>query len=799
MSAILSDQLQVWGIEDNIIIYTDGSIGFALELTPLDVSCADDYIANQIHDDLCKFLNSLPSGVDLQFIQEITEGNNQIINENERLCHLSNSELIKKLNLKRVNDLRHYDEQGLIPTHKLKLIIRKPLSKSLITKKSVFSSEKRFPQISEKNLQIEVKALKKLQGEIYQQLQNMRLTVKTIETEKIVSDVYDLWNPIRSLKQNIKMESYDPSDLREAITFTDSVINEAGFSLGKMKHKVISLKVLPGQTFSTMVSCLRQLPFDSKLFLSVHVPDQQKEIENLQTQRRLAFSMVYGKQTGVSDLESEAKFQDLEELLAQLVTSGEKVFHFGLNVLLRSESEDVLEDQVSQTLMLIRDLDGAEGLEETIASFDIFKDFSFPNARVKERTKRIKTSNLADMLPVYGPWTGHNEPKVILRSRMGNIFKFNPFSSELTNPNQIISGSSGSGKSFLTNLLLIQMLKENPQIFIVDIGGSYKKVCDNLSGQYIPLGLDTDISINPFDLGQGETNPSNDKIKFLLALIESMTKEEADTGLKKLERSEIEQAILEIYDENKIPTLSQLKDKLLKHNEPSLNKIGKILKSWCGNTPYGRFLDSQTNVDIHKDTVCFDLKGLELYPDLQSSCLLMISDLVVRKSQSDKSRMKYLVFDECWSLLQGEGANFIGSIFRTCRKYFMSCIAISQNIDDFARSSASSAIMSNSSIKWLLIQRGSDKERLKEVLELNDNEINLISTLSQVSGSYSEAFLMCENKRSVVVIECTPYEYWLATTAPKDITLMEEELKKDPTQSQMELIFKLAQLSPQGA
>ncbi|MCB0368379.1 MAG: ATP-binding protein, partial [Bdellovibrionales bacterium] len=656
-----------------------------------------------------------------------------------------------------------------------------------------------FPDISEKNLKSEVKSLHKLKSEIIQQLEGLKIKADFISSEKIVSEVYDLWNPARSFKNKIKLDSYDPNDIRSSVTFTDAILDETGFSLGNINHKVISLKLLPGQTFSTMASVLRGLPFDSKLFLSVKVPDQQKEIESLQTQRRLAFSMVYGKQNGVSDLESEAKFQDLEDLVSQLVSSGEKVFHFGLNILLKSESKEELEDQVSQTLLLLRDFEGAEGLEETIASFEIFKEFSFPNARVNERVRRIKTTNLADLLPIYGPWTGHSEPKVLLRSRMGNLFKFNPFSSELTNPNQIISGSSGSGKSFLTNLLLIQMLKENPQIFIVDIGGSYKKVCDNLSGQYIPLGIDSGIALNPFDLAPGESLPSNEKIKFLLALIESMTKEETDSGLKKLERSEIEQAILELYDANSKPRLTHLKDKLLEHTEPSLQKIGKILKSWCGNTPYGRFLDAQTNVDIHRDTVCFDLKGLELYPDLQSSCLLMISDLVLRKSQVDKSRMKYLVFDECWSLLQGEGAKFIGSIFRTCRKYFMSCIAISQNIDDFAKSSASSAIMTNSSIKWLLIQRGADKERLKEVLELNDSEVGLISSLVQVQGSYSEAFLICEAKRSVVVIESTPHEYWLATTAPKDITLMNQEKQKYPDLNQLQLIFQLAEKYPQGA
>ena len=120
------------------------------------------------------------------------------------------------------------------------------------------------------------------------------------------------------------------------------------------------------------------------------------------------------------------------------------------------------------------------------------------------------------------------------------------------------------------------MLKDDPQIFIVDIGGSYKKTCDNLQGQYIPLGIDQGITINPFDLSPGETIPSSEKIKFLLALIESMTKEETESGLKKLERSEIEQAILKLYEESATPKLSDLKDALLEHPEIELKRIARL-------------------------------------------------------------------------------------------------------------------------------------------------------------------------------------------------------------------------------
>lgn len=130
--------------------------------------------------------------------------------------------------------------------------------------------------------------------------------------------------------------------------------------MGDYFYRIISLKLLPDQTFATMAAKLRELPFDSRLSLTVRVPDQQKELESLQTQRRIAFSMVAGKKTGVADLESEAKFRDLESLLEQMVAAGEKVFHMSLQITLRSKFQEDLENKVSETLAKVREMSGAE-------------------------------------------------------------------------------------------------------------------------------------------------------------------------------------------------------------------------------------------------------------------------------------------------------------------------------------------------------------------------------------------------------------------------------------------------------
>jgi conjugal transfer ATP-binding protein TraC len=326
-----------------------------------------------------------------------------------------------------------------------------------------------------------------------------------------------------------------------------------------------------------------------------------------------------------------------------------------------------------------------------------------------------------------------------------------------------------------------------------------KKLCNTFKGQYIPLGVETNLSINPFDLPTGETIPTSPKIKFLLSLVEIMTKENERHQLGKLEKALIEAAIEEVYQTSINPRLSDLKNILLKHEEKALNRIGKILNSWCGDSAYGKFVDQPTTLRLDKQIVSFDLKGLDSYPDLQSVCLFIITDYVWREVQKDRSSMKFLVFDECWKLMEHDSAQvFISEVFRTFRKYMASVIAISQNIDDFAKSKAATAILPNSSIKWVLKQKGADKERLKEVLNLNPNEVLLVESLEQERGKFSEAFLIAEDNRAVVLIESTPLEYWLATTDGRDIGKINEYKKLYPELDELSLLKKLADDYPIG-
>ena len=797
MSKTLADYLQIWGVEEDMVVFADGSLGFAFDAMPIDASCAADESVSDLAQRLATFLNSLPVGLDVQFVQDIKPGNAAIVRHHASLVTTPRYGLADVMTAERCRRYSDLDASGELPMHSMMIIVRRPWSGKRVGKPRVLSRSNSFPAMTSRAFQNELSDAARLRDDLFGQLSSLGMRPRPMTTEAVLDAIYQQWNPSRP----IGLKGYDPENVRSSILFSDASIHDRGFAIGEVHHRIISLKTLPDQSFAAMAACLRGLPFGSRLFLSLHVPDQMKELDALQTQRRMAYSMAFGRKTGVSDIESTAKFADLERLLEQMIAQGEKVFHVGVNVLLRSEHEEDLRAQVAHTLAVLREMGGAEGLEEGLAAFDIFSSVSLPNCRVSERTKRLETSNLCDLLPIYGPWRGHALPRVMLRTRAGSLLSLDPFDASLSNANQLISGASGAGKSFLTNVLLLQMLKEDPRVYFVDIGGSYRKLCENLGGQYVDLALGNGdgLAINPFDLAPGEKIPSSHKVKFLLGLVELMTKEDDQERVPRLERAEIENAIMTLYEGGVSPRLSDLRAALLGHKDTAINRYGRILSSWCRDTPFGRFIDRPTSIKLDSRIVAFDLKGMESYPDLQAVCLFIITDLVWRDVQCDRKTMKFLVFDECWKLLKSDaGLTFIEEVFRTFRKYFASAIAISQDIDDFARSKIAGAILPNCAIKWVLMQPQGDKTRLKEVLALNENEVALVSSVHQKKGIYSEAFLIAGTERTLAVVESTPLELWIATTDPRDLAMIDTHRGKHPEKSHLEILRDLAELFPRG-
>jgi conjugal transfer ATP-binding protein TraC len=790
----LSDYLDIWGFEKDLTLFTDASLGFGFELNPIDVSMWSDDEKNSFSDRLSHFLNGLPEGISFQIVYDIVKDSEEAISGHLKLVDPMASTISKSLASTRVEKLKALNANQAMPKFRVFLFVRRPNEEKVLDRASLFSKAKKHFDLIESRLQSGIDGTNKLRANLKNQLEGLGLSCRGILPRELAEILYLQWNPTRG----VELGQYDPDNLRDSLLFSNVEVEKDHFQIGRKKFRVLSLKTLPEQSYSGMMHVIRDLPFGSRAYLSCHVPQQMKEIEKLERSRRIAFSLVAGRRNEVSDLESQAKLQDIETLLSQMIADGEKVFNVSLQVLIDGATEAELDAKATEVLSCMRALSGAEGLEETLAGFSIFCDLSIPNATARERVKKVKTSNLRDLLPIYGTWAGHTTPAILLRNTDGALVSLDVFSSDHTNYNMLISGASGSGKSYLANTLILQMLKSRPQVFFVDIGGSYRKLCENLDGQYLGLGADTDLAINPFDLNEGETEPSPEKVKFLVGLVELMTREDGDTHLPRLHRAEIEEAIFSLYKKSPAPVLSQLQAILAAHPDAEIKRYARVLMPWCGSTAFGKFVDRPTTVKLTSDLVAFDLKGLESYADLQAVCLFIITDFIWRSVQKERTRQKFVVFDECWQLLKSQaGAAFIESVYRTFRKYNASAVAISQSIEDFAGSSVSSAILSNCSIKWILLQQNINEDRFKELLHLNDNEIAVLQSLHQKKGEYSQGFLMAQNRHTLVMIESTPLEYWISTTDPRDLTKV-DELEATKLHTKPEILELLAKRYPNG-
>ena len=327
------------------------------------------------------------------------------------------------------------------------------------------------------------------------------------------------------------------------------------------------------------------------------------------------------------------------------------------------------------------------------------------------------------------------------------------------------------------------------KVFVIDIGGSYKKLTKALDGQYIEIDLSQKYRINPFHLNDVQKGPTDQKIKSLVSMIELMVIDDGisfgQSGterLDKLTKVQLEKEIIDLFDEkkeqNKLPILSDLKERLQKTNEESLKRISKMLYIWTGNRPYGKLLDGYGSLNTETNICSFDLKGLSQYPDLQSVMILTLTDFILSQIEEDKSVRKRIILDEAWELLKSQAAaSFMEYCARTLRKTGSGITFITQGIEEIVNSPIGSAILNNTATKILMLQKG-DIEVLRKNLKLNHQEIELIQTLEQKKGIYSEGFLMEGLESQVIQIHPIPLEYWLSTSDAVDNNHLESLVEK---------------------
>jgi type-IV secretion system protein TraC len=808
-NASLSNELPYWEFLNapfpHLILW-DGSLSTGIELLPIDIECFDESRINQLAIGLRSFVNSLPEGTTVQFYVKVETDFEETLKRHDGLVN-SNVVFLKDLDRKRVDDLKRLVSEGSVFRPKLYFSIKtEPAQRP---KAFSFSATKKFSLEFSKSYDDRLQSLSQAIEGARSQLANLGLYSDPLSNEKMVSLVYRHLNPKRAadisapvISKTCAVEGDSP---REQLVFGDLILDQEDFGLDRIRTRVLTLKTLPELTFAGMMSGFLILPFKYELFFSFHIPEQGKEMKALEQKRRMAHSLAHSTSNRVTDLESESRLSQTTDLIREIIETGQRIFQAELGIILREENSvdgrKRLNLQTKEILSRFKSLSGSEGIQETVGSWKIFKS-ELPLAPTNlVRMKRMKTNNLVDFLPVFGAGRGDEKPVVLTHTRLGSLYSLDPYSSNLSNFNQLCTGSSGSGKSFANNFLMAQQIARGVRLYVIDIGGSYRKLTHLMGGQYFEINLSDKYTINPFELSNPEEVPSGERIKSLVSIVEQMIVD-AGEKLTRLDRVQIEEVLTKVFADArscfppKSPIISDVAKVCSNSPDENLKRIAKLLFPWIGDSPFGKLLDRPGKIKADSPVVAFDLKGLSQYPDLQAVMILILTNFILDQVENDRSTLKRVLLDEAWELLKSPAASsFMEYAARTFRKTGSGITFITQGVEEIISSGIGPAILNNTATKLIMLQKG-DTRILMDALKLNSQELRLIQSLEQRKGVFSEGFLISGESRQVIRFQPSPTEYWVSTSDARDNQYL--ELLQSQGLSLEEAVLRAAEEAPFG-
>ena len=797
----LAAELNFWHFDGNLMVFKDGSLGAGFQLAGFDMTCATEEAINQLNRGLENLLVACDEGLRLQIFYKLSPCVEELIKQHQQLsCGIDGN--YQRLAEARVKFLRENQDAGNYFVPKIFFFVR---SKSFTPQRQgLFTGKREFQQLSKQEFDShKAKFMRSVKG-VMSALTAANLAPRVLGQEGWFELLFEYLNLDRT--ERIGTACYrEPSScldasVSEQLTLTDFIWNKDAITLGDYKFRTLSMATLPeGQTFAAMVNVFAAVPFHFWLSQNIHLLDQAKEKRSLELKRRIAHSMASGSKN-VSDLDSENKLGQIEGLLASLLAGSEKLVSADFNVIIWGKSDSELDDKTDEILKTFRLLNQAEGLQETLAGKEAFLK-AMPSTCQGLRHKKMKSSNAAHLMPVLASWQGNPVPVCLLPTRDGQLFSLDPYAEHLPAWNGIVFGSSGSGKSYTVVQLMAMFYgkvskAQRPRIVWIDNGASSQRLIEVLDGEFLDLNLNSGMCLNMFDLKKGETKPSPERMRTLLAVLEMILKDEDKQSLNKRAKALLEEQLHKVYADakGKVPTLSDLKALLDAHEDIQLRKFGDVLYSWTGASAYGQLLDGQTNVELSKDLVSIEVQQLSNYADLKDVLLLLLTSHIQDVASSDIEREYLLIIDEAERLFQSELARqVVITCYRTWRKFRSGIWCLSQNYRDFMADKAlRDALMTNTTSIIILRQSKIDWHDFQKTFDFNPTQVERIKSLTIKKGEFSEFYYLQDEHEAILRLAPEPLSHWISTSDANDKSLIAEAERQHPTLSKLAVLERLA-------
>jgi len=603
--------------------------------------------------------------------------------------------------------------------------------------------------------------------------------------------------------------------------------------IGGLLYSFISLKDLPDATFPGVLRELLVMDFPLIINAEVVLPDQTKAVKQYKSRLRKMTAAQKDIHGGFRlNVDAQVAEHQLIKVLQELISSSLKSCQLSLTVAIRTsrpaqnrfeaeEAERILADRRQRVLHAIARMNGARGIPETLAQKRFFFSGLPALGETNKREMDVLTLHAADLLPVEMPWEGTpNSPLMLFETPYRQLIPFSPFDASLGDANMLIMAKSGGGKTFLAQLKLLMMARSRPLVSILERGDSYEPLIELMGGRVVNVDLDGRETLNPWDLPEGETVPSNEKTAFLKNLTRHMLGESHGSDTSLLDNV-LSDAIPRVYKRcairysNPIPTFNDLREELAnwRDAEKMQRTIDEAhlaaikLRSWTENGIYARLFDRPTTMRLDSDWLFFNVEGLSSDPRLETAMSMLIASSMAARATGKTGRPSISVLDECWFLLDSPSlAPEVVQLYRTARKRNSSVWGISQTVEDFVGTDFQPrvhgpGILKNASTK-IIGQQPGDATPLVNHLNLNPVAVNEVKRLgAPQKGRSAEALIVigekAETTQTIRVVP-TPLSYWVCTTFPRERRYRAWFLKKHADRPLLTGYQELAKRFPQG-
>ena len=625
-----------------------------------------------------------------------------------------------------------------------------------------------------------VAMLERLEIDILSNFKSMGVRAESLNGEERLKLLHNMLNPDKRFDfsyEDLKpRESTKNRIVPDEFNFTPSKYFKFGKYIGAVSH----FQILASELSDRMLA--EFLDIEDNINISFHIQaiDQSEAIK-----------MVKRKNTDIDKMRIEENKKavrsgyDMDILPSDLITYGEDV----KNLLKDLQTRD--ERMFLVTIVYMNFARTLQKLDTTIAQISSIANKH--NCKLKKLDHQ-QEQGLVSILPL-----GVNQIEIERGLTSSSTAVFIPFTTEelfidsknslyyglnalshnlimadrklLKNPNGLILGTPGSGKSFsakreMANAILVT----DDDVIICDPEGEYGSLVEEFNGKVIKVSSKSKDYLNPLDInmnyGDGDA-PLKDKANFIMSLLELVV---GGSGLTAAEKSVIDRCLPKIYEKyfedpkpENMPILQDLYDMLRKQEEAVGRKLATEMEIYV--TGSLNVFNNHSNVDLNKKLLCFDIK--ELGTQLKKIGMLVIQDQVWNKvSQNRGNRATRYYIDEFHLLLKEEQtAQYSVEIWKRFRKWGGIPTGITQNVKDLLTSQEIENIFDNTDFVLMLNQASGDRDILAKKLKISPYQLNYITNSNAGEG------LLFFGNTIVPFIDKFPKDtmlYKLMTTKPEE-------------------------------